>query len=105
VLRRFGASLNHRRVGLRANAMVGWFVPENRIVEVGHLMANFEEVSHCYQRRPQGDWKYNLFIMIHGKNKKECKDIVSRISERIGIKDFVILFTRKEFKKTSPEYF
>jgi len=105
VLRRFGASLNHRRVGLRANAMVGWFVPENRIVEVGHLMANFKEVSHCYQRRPQGDWKYNLFIMIHGKNKKECKDIVTRISERIGIKDFVILFTRAEFKKTSPEYF
>jgi DNA-binding Lrp family transcriptional regulator len=105
VLRRLGASLNHQRVGFQANAMVAWFVPEERIVEVGYLMANVKEVSHCYQRRPQGDWKYNLFSMIHGKSKKECKDIVTRISEKIGIKDVVILFTRKEYKKASPVYF
>lgn len=105
VLRRFGATLNHWQAGLTANAMVAWYVPEEQADEVGPLMASVREVSHCYERKPKGDWKYNLFTMVHGKSKKDCRDIVERISEITGMKDYVLLFTLKEFKKTSPEYF
>lgn len=105
VLRRFGATLNHLQAGLKANAMVAWHVPEDRVDEVGPLMASVREVSHCYERKPNREWKYNLFTMMHGKSKKQCRDIVERISEMTGMKDYVVLFTRKEFKKTSPEYF
>jgi DNA-binding Lrp family transcriptional regulator len=104
-LRRFGATLRHQLAGYKANAMVAWYVPEDNMEETGHLMATFKEVSHCYERKVQGKWKYNLFTMIHGKSKKECQDIARRIAENTGIKDYVLLLSLKEFKKTSPRYF
>lgn len=105
ILRRFGATLYHQRAGYNANAMVAWYVPEDKIDEIGPFMASFKEVSHCYQRKTQGEWKYNLFTMVHGKSKKECQDIAKRISEKTGISGYIILLTLKEYKKTSPAYF
>jgi len=105
VLRRFGANLDPQLAGFRANAMVAWCVPADKVDEIGPLMATFREVSHCYQRRVHGKWRYNLFTVIHGKNKKDCQGIVRRIAENTGIRDYVLLLTLKEYKKTSPEYF
>jgi len=105
ILRRFGASIKHQGVGFRDNAMVAWHVPEDEIANVGPLMGSFKEVSHCYQRKTQGEWKYNLFTMIHGNSKKACREIAGRIAEKTGVEDYILLFTLEEFKKTSPEYF
>ena len=105
ILRRFGANLNHQLAGFRANAMVAWYVPEDKMEEIGPIMATFKEVSHCYQRRIQGKWRYNLFTMVYGKNKNDCQDIARRIAEKTGIKDYVLLSTIKEYKKNSPRYF
>jgi len=105
MLRRLGATLYHQRVGFKANAMVAWYVPDDKIDETGFLMATFKEVSHCYQRKIQEKWRYNLFTMVHGKNKKDCQSIVRRIAKKAGIKDYVLLVTLKEYKKTSPQYF
>ncbi len=104
-LRRFGATLRHQLAGFRANAMVAWYVPEDNMDEIGPLMATFKEVSHCYQRRIQGKWKYNLFTMVHGKSKSDCQGTARRIAEKTGIKDYVLLLSLKEYKKTSPKYF
>jgi DNA-binding Lrp family transcriptional regulator len=105
IIRRFGATLHHQKAGFRANAMVAWIVPDNRIEEAGKIMAGFREVTHCYQRRPQGDWKYNLYTMIHGNNRSDCHKIALRISQSIGINEYAVLFSEKEFKKTSMEYY
>jgi DNA-binding Lrp family transcriptional regulator len=105
ILRRLGATLYHQRVGFKANAMVAWYVPDDKIEETGLLMATFKEVSHCYQRKIEEKWRYNLFTMIHGKSKKDCQSICEKIAEKTGIKDYVSLLTLKEYKKTSPQYF
>ena len=105
VLRRLGANLNPQLAGFRANTLVAWNVPEDRMDEIGPFVASFRAVSHCYQRRTQRKWKYNLFTMIHGKSRQDCQGIVRRIAENTGIKDYVSLVTLKEYKKTSPEYF
>jgi DNA-binding Lrp family transcriptional regulator len=105
VLRRFGATLHHRQAGLKANVMVAWHVPKDQVDEIGPLMAGVREVSHCYERKTNREWKYNLFTMVHGKSRQHCNEVVERISEVTGMKEYVLLFTRKEFKKTSPEYF
>jgi DNA-binding Lrp family transcriptional regulator len=105
ILRRFGATLYHQRIGFKANAMVAWYVPDDTIEETGVLMATFKEVSHCYQRKIEEKWRYNLFTMIHGRSKKDCHNICKRIAEKTGIEDYVLLFTLKEYKKTSPHYF
>jgi len=105
ILRRFGATLRHQKAGYGANAMVAWLVPDERIDEVGKRLARFREVTHCYQRYPQGDWPYNLFSMVHGTSRKQCYKIAEKMSRAVGIKDYTLLFSEKEFKKTSMEYF
>jgi len=105
IVRRFGATLRHQKSGFSANAMAAWQVDEDRAVEVGEKMATFKEVSHCYRRNPTARWPYNLYTMIHAKDVASCKDIVCKISETTSITEYTILFSRKELKKTSMEYF
>ena len=59
-IRRFGATLRHQRTGYTANAMAAWLVEENRIDEVGNMMASFKQVSHCYRRNHR--WMAIQFI-------------------------------------------
>ncbi|MDD4748644.1 MAG: siroheme decarboxylase subunit beta [Methanosarcinaceae archaeon] len=99
-IRRFGASIGHRVIGITANAMCVWDVPDERVEEVGQIMADFSEVSHCYQRPRFPDWPYNLFTMVHAYTEAECEEVAARISEATGIKKYKLLFSKREFKKT-----
>jgi DNA-binding Lrp family transcriptional regulator len=105
VIRRFGATLRHQEAGFSSNAMVAWAVPDARIEKTGKVLARFREVTHCYQRKPQKDWQYNLYTMIHGSNPNECYRIAESMSRAVKIEDYLLLFSEKEFKKTSMEYF
>jgi len=105
IIRRFGATLRHQEAGYSANAMVAWIIPDDRIDEIGKVMAQFQVVTHCYHRQPQKDWRYNLYTMIHGDTEDECVRIAEEMSEKTGMNDYAILFSLKEFKKTSMEYF
>jgi DNA-binding Lrp family transcriptional regulator len=100
VIRRFGASIGHRSIGITANAMCTWNVPDERVEEVGAIMAGFPEVTHCYERPRFPGWKYNLFTMVHAYSREECEKIAREISNATGIKDYGILFSEREFKKT-----
>ena len=105
IIRRFGATLRHQEAGFNSNAMVAWVVPDHRIDEAGSVLAKFREVTHCYQRRAQKDWPYNLYTMIHGSNRDQCFQIAARMSRSAGIDEYELLFSEKEFRKTSMEYF
>jgi DNA-binding Lrp family transcriptional regulator len=105
VLRRFGATLRHQEIGYRANAMSAWNVPEERVEEVGRLLASLPQVTHCYERPPQEDWPYNLYAMIHCKSEGACERIAQDIARRTGIHDYALLFSSKESKKESMQYF
>lgn len=105
IIRRFGATLRHQEAGFSSNAMVAWIIPDNRIGEVGKILASFREVSHCYQRQPQKDLKFNLYTMIHGEDREACLATARKMSEHIGIDSYTLMFSEKEFKKTSMEYF
>jgi len=105
IIRRFSAILYHRRVGFRANGMVVWRVPPERVEEVGRYLSSFRSVSHCYERTTNGIWRYNLFSMVHGKERDEVTDFVGRVSGEIGIGDYRILFSKREFKKRRVELF
>jgi siroheme decarboxylase len=105
VIRRFGATLRHRNSGFSANAMVVWRIPDEKINEAGRVMASFREVTHCYHRRPEGNWKYNLFTMIHGAGEEACRRTAEKISQETGIVDYQMLFSQRELKKTTMRYF
>ena len=105
IIRRFGATLRHQEAGFSSNAMVAWLAPDNRIDQIGKIFARFREVSHCYHRPPRGDWPYNLYTMIHGSSREECYRIADLLSQSTDLKDYQLLFSEKEFKKTSMQYF
>ncbi len=100
VIRRFGASIGHRDIGIIANAMCVWNVPDERTEEVGTIMAGFSEVTHCYERPRAHGWDYNLFTMVHSYTSEECYEVAARISKATDIKDYKLLFSDREFKKT-----
>ncbi len=105
VLRRFGATIRHQISGFRANAMVAWKVEDGRVEEVGNLFSSLKEVTHCYERKTPKDWPYNLFTMIHAKTEEECIELARRMSKKVNITDYILLFSDRELKKVSMEYF
>jgi siroheme decarboxylase len=105
VIRRFGATLRHQKSGFNANAMIAWQVDEDRIDTVGKEVSKFSQISHCYRRNPAKDWPYNLYTMVHAQDEASCREIAKDISGKTGIKTYSILFSRRELKKTSMQYF
>jgi siroheme decarboxylase len=105
VMRRYAAILRHRDAGFVANGMVVWKVPESKVDEAGSKLAAFPQVSHCYKRPIYPDWPFNLFSMIHARTLKAAERMAEEMSEFIGIKDYRILFSLREFKKERVKYF
>ena len=105
VMRRFAAILRHRNAGFSANGMIVWKVPEEKIDNIGHTLASFPQISHCYRRPIYPDWQFNLFSMIHARTLEAAEKIAAEMSETVGIKDYKILFSLREFKKERVKYF
>ena len=105
IMRRFAAILRHREAGFIANGMIVWKVPDERIEEVGAKLGAFPQVSHCYQRPVYPDWPYSVFSMVHCKSISDAEEMAKQIQTQIGVQDYKILFSSREFKKTRVEYF
>ncbi len=85
--------------------MAAWEVDEDRSDKVGKILASFSQVSHCYRRNPTDNWPYNLYTMIHSKDEESCREIVRKMSDKASVNTYILLFSRKELKKTSMKYF
>ena len=99
--------VNHHNIGYTANAMVVWDVPNNKVDSIGELLGNQNKVTLCYQRpRRLPGWTYNLFTMIHGKNKQQVLEQIDEIvsSNQLQSLPKDILFSCKKFKQTGAMY-
>ncbi|MCE2466162.1 MAG: AsnC family transcriptional regulator [Dehalococcoidia bacterium] len=105
IMRRYSAVLHHRKAGFRANGMGVWKVPAEMSEQVGSRMASHPAVTHCYERPTFPDWPYSHFTMIHATSRTGCEQVASEISEAIGITDYLMLYSTREFKKTRVRYF
>ncbi|MBP1715721.1 MAG: transcriptional regulator [Deltaproteobacteria bacterium] len=105
MIRRFGAILRHQIAGYRGNAMAVWSVPEEEIDRISRTMTSFPAVSHCYLRPEHPRWPYNLYTMIHGKSPEDCRKTAKRMARETGIKNYRLLFSKREHKKSSMNYF
>lgn len=104
-MRRFAAVLNHRQAGFGGNGMVVWLCPGERIDQVGSILAAHQEVSHCYHRPAYPEWPYNLYAMVHGRTREDCESVAVRLGESVGLMDYRILFSTREFKKIRLKLF
>jgi len=106
-LKRFGVVVRHRKLGYRANGMVVWDIPDNRVAELGHCIGQYSFVTLCYQRpRRLPDWRYNLFSMIHGQDRQAVSKQVEFIVQQCGLQgiEHEILFSRRCFKQRGANY-
>ncbi len=107
VVQRFGVIVRHRELGYRANAMVVWNVADDAVDAAGERLAALPYVTLCYQRpRRRPDWPYNLFSMIHGRERAAVEALVAEAARDGGIEDVprAVLFSRRQFKQRGARY-
>jgi siroheme decarboxylase len=54
------------------------------------------------------DWQYNLFSMVHARSRENAEEIARQMAEELrplGVTEYAILFSTKEFKKDRVRYF
>ena len=103
IIRRIGAVPNHYRLGLMANGMTVWNIPDSSAMALGSRIGQLDFVSHCYLRpRHQPVWPYNLFAMVHGRTRDEVNDKVEQIAAITGSdsRAHETLFSSAILKKT-----
>ncbi|HUT58827.1 MAG TPA: radical SAM protein [Phycisphaerae bacterium] len=105
LMRRFGAVLAHRRIGFTANGLAVFNVPAERVDAAGEAMAQHAEVSHCYRRTTLDDWPYSLLAVVHGHSVEQVRQFVERVAAELDLPDHDVLFSTREYKKTSMQFF
>ena len=106
-IKRFGVVVRHHELGYKANGMVVWDIPDDQINEYGNCLGQFSHVTLCYQRpRRLPDWPYNLFTMIHGRDKSEVLANVEFIASKCGLETVrrEVLFSGRRFKQRGARY-
>jgi len=107
VIKRMGIVVRHHELGYTANAMVVWDVPDSRVAQVGDALGRHDCVTLCYQRpRRLPQWPYNLFCMIHGKDRERVLEIIDELVETEGLQDISheVLFSGERFKQRGAKY-
>ena len=106
IIRRFGVVVRHRALGYTANAMVVWDIPDDQVDALGVRLGQRAAVTLCYRRpRRRPDWPYNLFCMIHGRDRTTVLAEVAAIATSLD-KPYrhEVLFSRRCFKQRGARY-
>ena len=107
IVKRFGVIVRHHELGYTSNAMAVWDVPDERVSEIGKHIAASGRVSLCYRRTRQlPGWRYNLFCMIHGKDRGDVNARMAALAEACGLAAFPhdVLFSSRRFKQRGAHY-
>jgi DNA-binding Lrp family transcriptional regulator len=107
MIKRLGVVVRHRALGYTANAMVVWDVPDDRVEDIGALLAAEPCVTLCYQRpRRLPRWPYNLFCMIHGRTREGVRHCLEGMitTHRLQRIPHDVLFSTRAFKQCGARY-
>lgn len=103
IIRRIALAPNHFALGLTANGMSVWDVDDARADALGEAVGALDFVSHCYLRaRALPEWPYNLFAMIHGRDRGAVEARRAEIAAMLGsaCRASAILYSTRILKKT-----
>ena len=107
VVKRMGLIVRHHELGYGANAMVVWDVPDDQAGEIGRRLATFTCVTLCYRRaRSLPHWRYNLYCMIHGRDRGTVNGHIETINRVVGLRAYAhtALFSGRRFKQCGARY-
>jgi DNA-binding Lrp family transcriptional regulator len=102
IIKRFGVIVRHHELGYRANAMVVWDVPDEIVAALGRCLSKFEFITLCYRRaRRLPEWRYNLYCMIHGRDRETVLEKIAFLIKACGIECLScnVLFSNRRFKQ------
>jgi len=108
VIKRFGIIVRHRALGFHANAMCVWDVPDNRVDTLARRLAREPGITLCYERARAGAiWPYNLYCMIHGRDRRLVQAQRHLLCLRLGLAAYraEVLFSKRAFKQCGANYF
>ena len=108
IVKRIGVIVRHRPLGFVANAMAVWDVPDAETDTAGHALAREPGVTLCYRRaRSLPAWPYNLYCMIHGRQRDDVDARLDAIAAHTGLArhPHARLFSRTEFKQRGATHF
>ena len=106
-IKRFGVVVRHHELGYTANAMLVHDIPDMRVGDIGRALAEEPAVTLCYRRPPRlPDWPYNLFCMIHGRERAEVEATIADLRGRHGLGACAheVLFSLTRFKQNGARY-
>ena len=107
LIKRLGIIVHHRALGYRANAMVVWDIPDTEIGTVGRKLALESGVNLCYRRpRRLPHWRYNLFCMIHGRERDTVLAQIERlrVTQNLESYPYSVLFSVRCFRQRGAYY-
>lgn len=107
VIKRLGVVVRHRALGFTANAMCVWDLPDGATDAAGAALAREPGVTLCYRRaRALPAWRYNLFCMLHGRDRTAVEARRAQIVAAHGLARYpaATLFSRRAFKQRGARY-
>lgn len=106
-LRRFGVVVRHHELGFDANAMTVFDVPDDAVDARGAALARDPAVTLAYRRARAPGWPYNLYCMVHGRERERVRAAIDGASRRAGLDGYAreILFSRRRFKQEGARRF
>jgi DNA-binding Lrp family transcriptional regulator len=100
--------VRHHELGFDANAMTVFNVPDAQVDACGEALARVTGVTLCLPARARRRWPYNLYCMVHGRDRAAVRDVIARaIAEQPAWRStpHEVLFSCRRFKQTGPRRF
>jgi DNA-binding Lrp family transcriptional regulator len=106
-LRRFGVVVRHHELGFDQNAMTVFDVPDGLVDTCGAALARQPGVTLCYRRARAEGWPYNLYCMVHGRERDAVRQLIALATHAAGLQACAheVLFSRRRFKQQGASYF
>ncbi len=106
-LRRIGAIVRHHELGFDANAMTVFNIPDAEVDACGEALARESGVTLVYRRERGKAWPYNLYCMVHGRDRAAVLEVINRALQRCDLARYPreVLFSCRRFKQTGPRRF
>ena len=106
-LKRFGAIVRHHELGFDANAMTVFDVPDDAVDAHGAALARDPAVTLAYRRERAAGWPYNLYCMVHGRDRQSVRSTLDGVVQRAGLSACPreTLFSRRRFKQEGARRF
>lgn len=106
-LRRFGVVVRHHELGFDRNAMTVFDVPDHEVDARGAALAAQPGVTLCYRRARAEGWPYNLYCMVHGREREAVRSTIEAAAAAAGLaqQPHEVLFSLRRFKQQGGSYF